>query len=79
MDIRLTLQRIAWEMEDGHIDEIAIRGIVDTAYRLHVVPVATRILADTTAPYIVRCRAFGDVATAIAAVPTAPSVRVGAA
>jgi len=78
-ELREELERIAWELADGVIDEIAISGIVRMATRLHVVPVATGVLADTSAPYIVRCRAFGEVATAIAAVPTASQIRSGAA
>ena len=79
MDIDQTLERIAWEMADGRIDEVALRNVVDMATRLHVARTAAGVLGDTTAPFVARCRAFGQVSSALSALAPVLPRRLGAA
>ena len=75
------MNQIAWDMADGRIDEVALRSVVELANRLQVARVATGVLADASAPFVARCRAFGQVSAAIAAVPPVrvSTYRLGAA
>ena len=79
MNVTQQMSQIAWDMADGRIDEVALRVVVELANRLHVARVATDVLGDADAPFAARCRAFGEVSTAIAAIPPVLSYRLGAA
>ena len=65
MRLEATLNNIAWEIAERGIDEATLRPVIALAGRLHIVGVAAQVLADPTAPYIARCRAFAQVARAI--------------
>jgi hypothetical protein len=65
MELEQMLKNVGWQITDRGIDEATARQVVEVARRLHVADVATAVFADTQAPYVARCRAFGIVAGAI--------------
>ena len=76
------LDALAWRIADDGVatveDELAVA--VTTFRRLGLSPTLTELLADRTAPEIVRARAFGELAVATAAAaqrahtPTLPTL-----
>ncbi len=71
------LAELGWDLaSDGFVGrEAAVRQLVRTARREGVSTVATGVLADPQEPDVVRLRAFGQVAAALAAITAGhPSV-----
>jgi hypothetical protein len=63
------LDALAWEIADGGIAgrELALRRVVRAAQALLVSPTLVAVLADPAEPEVARLRAFGCIATALAA------------
>ena len=66
MELEHMLNNIGWDIAERGIDEAALRPVIALAARLQIGGVAAAVLADQSAPYVVRCRAFAKVAQAIA-------------
>lgn len=69
------LERLGAAIADEGVarHEAALAALARTALGAGVDPVLCAVLADRTAPEVVRCRTFGRVALALAA-PAAPTV-----
>jgi hypothetical protein len=63
------LADLAWALASDGLDahEVSIRRVVSWARAAGVSPVVVGILADPSAPEVARLRAFGQIATALAA------------
>jgi hypothetical protein len=68
------LDALAWEIEDGGFAgrELAVRRVVRAAQALGVSPTLIAVLADPAEPEVARLRAFGCIATALAAAARTP-------
>jgi hypothetical protein len=69
------LHRIASDIDSYGVaaNEAAIANVVDDAQAAGVCPVLLTVLSDPTEPEVARARAFGMVATALAAGGTQPA------
>jgi hypothetical protein len=74
-NITQDLDRIAHDIDALGVgaNETAIAMVVDRAWMAAVNPVLLSVLSDTTEPKIARARAFGMVATALAAAGHRPT------
>jgi hypothetical protein len=63
------LPNLAWALSSDGLDahEVSIRQVVSWARAAGVSPVLVGILADPSEPEVARLRAFGRIATALAA------------
>ena len=70
------LHQLAWDLEirgfAGPSQEVALRQVIHAARVLGVSRTVVDVLADPAAPEVARMRAFGRVATALAAAGAQP-------
>jgi hypothetical protein len=69
------LLEMAWDLESGGFagQEVALRPVIRAARVLGVSRTLVDVLADPAEPEVARMRAFGQVASALAAVDTEPT------
>lgn len=73
------LVRLAWDLESFGFagQEVALRSVIRAARAAGVSPLLVDVLADPSEPEAARFRAFGRVATELAAVTSPETVPAG--